>query len=184
MNEIISQHENQFLEVIEYTKKELATLRTGRANPVIVENVQVESYGVMTPLKQLASISVPEARTLVITPWDHNVIKDIEKAIVEANIGISPVNEGKLIRLTIPQLTAESRKELVKNVQQRLENGRIKIRGIRDKIRDEIIKSEKSKSITEDDKFTALKELDTATKKYNDNIKEIGDKKEEEIMTI
>lgn len=184
MHEIIEKHISDFDSNVEFVKKDMATLRTGRANPIMVENIAIDSYGVKTPLKQLASINVPEARTLVIQPWDQNLVKEIEKGIIDAKLGISPVNEGKVIRLTVPQLTAESRQELVKNVHKKLEEARIKIRSVRDKIRDEILSAHKNNAITEDDKFDALKELDSVTKDYNDTIKELGEAKEKEIMTI
>ncbi|OGY53178.1 MAG: ribosome recycling factor [Candidatus Buchananbacteria bacterium RIFCSPLOWO2_01_FULL_45_31] len=169
---------------LENLKKELATLRVGRANPMIVENILVDAYGSKMPIKQLASITVPEARTILVQPWDKAAAKDIEKAIQAANIGINPVNEGAQIRLTVAPLTEESRKELTRSVGEKMEKTRIAVRQIRDKERDEIIKKEKNKEITEDDKFNLQKKLDEIVKEYNDKIKEISEKKEEEIMTI
>lgn len=163
---------------------ELQTLRIGRANPLMVEGIMVEAYGAKTPLKQMASITVPEARTLIIQPWDKTVIKEIEKAIVVANIGINPVNEGQQLRLVVPALTEESRRELTKSVGEKMEKSRIVIRQLRDKAREDIVKSERNKEITEDDRFAQQKKLDDAVKEYNDRIKEIGEKKEQEIMTI
>ncbi|OGY47050.1 MAG: ribosome recycling factor [Candidatus Buchananbacteria bacterium RIFCSPHIGHO2_02_FULL_45_11b] len=169
---------------LENLKKELATLRVGRANPMIVENILVDAYGSKMPIKQMASITVPEARTILVQPWDKAAAKDIEKAIQAANIGINPVNEGAQIRLTVAPLTEESRKELTRSVGEKMEKTRIAVRQIRDKERDEIIKKEKNKEITEDDKFNLQKKLDEIVKEYNDKIKEISEKKEEEIMTI
>ena len=163
---------------------ELQTLRIGRANPLMVEGILVDAYGAKTPLKQMASITVPEARTLIIQPWDKTVIKEIEKAIVVANIGINPVNEGQQLRLVVPALTEESRRELTKSVGEKMEKARIAVRQLRDKAREEIVKSERNKEITEDDKFVQQKKLDDAVKEYNDRIKETGEKKEQEIMTI
>lgn len=180
----IDSFKKDFDAVREFLEKELSTLRTGRANPLMVEGILVESYGVKSPLKSLASISVPEARTIVITPWDKNINKDIEKAIIEANIGINPVNEGKLIRLTIPQLTSETRQDLVKIVNQKLETARIRLRGLRDNIKDQIISEEKNNNITEDDKFDFLKELDDITKEYNNILVDVRNDKEKEITTI
>lgn len=184
MHSIIENHNKTFEDILEFSKKELATLRTGRANSIMVENIVVESYGAKMPIKQMAAISVPDARTLVIQPWDQNVIKEIEKAIVEADIGIRPVNEGKILRLVIPELTSESRQELVKNLHKRMEQGKIKLRNLRDKIREEIMNAEKDKQITEDDKFAALKDLDETTREYVEKIKTLADTKEKEIMTI
>ncbi len=181
---IIDNYKSDLEKTIEILKGELATLRVGRANPLMVENILVEAYGTRTPLKQLASIGVPEARTILIQPWDKTINKDIEKAIIQANIGINPVNEGQQIRLTIPPLTEESRKELTKSVGEKMEKTRIAIRQIRDRIREEIVKKEKNKEITEDDKYDLQKKLDNLVKDCNEKIKELGEKKEQEIMTI
>src|SRR3989344_6136219 len=143
MPDLLESYKEDFEKALSHLKDELATLRAGRANPIMVENILVESYGTKMPMKQLASIAVPAARTLVIQPWDKNIIKDIEKAIVEANIGIAPVNEGQQIRLTIPQLTEESRKQLTKAVTEKAEQCRIAIRQVRDKVKEEIVKQER-----------------------------------------
>lgn len=184
MHPLIEKHRQSYHEVVEKAKKEFATLRTGRASPIIVENIMVSAYGVKTPIKQLASISVPEARTLIIQPWDIHIVKEIEKAIIEARIGLTPINEGKILRLTVPSLTSESRKELARNVHQKIENSRIQLRNIRDAIREEIMVAERGKEITEDDKYVSLKDLDEITKQFNDIIVQLGEKKENEIMTI
>lgn len=184
MELIIDSYKNEFEKVISDLKNELATLRVGRANPLMVENILVQAYGSKMPIKQLASVTVPEARTILIQPWDKAVTKDVEKAISEANIGINPVNEGAQIRLTIPPLTEESRKELTKSVGEKMEKTRIIIRQIRDKVRDQITKKEKNKEITEDDKYDLQKKLDDLVRDYNDKIKDLGEKKEKEIMTI
>ena len=184
MEPILEMHKKEFDKSLEVLSNDLATMRVGRANPMIVENILIEAYGSKTPLKQLASISAPEARTILIQPWDKTISKDIEKGIVVANIGINPVNEGSQIRLTIPPLTEESRKELTKAVGEKMEKSRIAIRQIRDKVRDEISQQEKNKDITEDDKYNLQKQLDEMVKDYNEKIKLAGDKKEKEIMTI
>lgn len=183
-NIYILSDEPKFNEILQFLKKELSALRTGRAHPSMVENIFVESYGVKSPLKHIASISIPEARTLRIQPWDKTIIKNLEKAIIEAKIGISPVNEGNVIRLTIPLMTTEDRLNLVKNLNDKLESARIKIRHVRDEIREKIVNAEKNKNITEDDKFAFLKELDDATKEQNQTIKKIGEEKEKELTTI
>lgn len=184
MNSIIDLFKPDLEKTISLLSQELSTLRVGRANPLMVENIMVEAYGAKTPLKQLASITVPEARTIVIAPWDKTIAKDVEKSIIIANIGINPVNEGAQIRLSIPPLTEESRKELVRSVGEKMEKTRIGLRQIRDKIRDEIAKQEKTKMITEDDKYDLQKKVDDLIKDYNETIKTLGDKKENEIMTI
>lgn len=184
MEPILELHKKDLDKSLDNLNNDLATMRVGRANPMIVENILIEAYGVKTPLKQLASISVPEARTILIQPWDKTVSKDIEKGISAANIGINPVNEGAQIRLSVPPLTEESRKELVKAVGEKMEKTKIVIRQIRDKIRDDITKQEKNKEITEDDKYAMQKKLDDLIKDYNEKIKLVGEKKEKEIMTI
>ncbi len=181
---IIQDYKEEFAQVLNHLKDEFLTLRVGRANPVMVEGILIESYGTKTPLKQLASITVPAARVILIQPWDKSIAKNIEKAIIEANIGITPVNEGQQIRLSIPQLTEESRKELVKSVGEKMEKSRIAIRQLRDRVKEEIIKKEKAKEISEDDKYNLIKKLDEAIKDYNDQIKKIGEKKETEIMEL
>ena len=184
MSSLLDSYKKDFDKALENLNGELATMRVGRANPMIVENILIEAYGARTPLKQLASISVPEARTILIQPWDKTVAKDIEKGIREANVGINPVNEGAQIRLSVPPLTEESRKELTKAVGEKMEKSRIVIRQIRDRVRDEIAKQEKHKEISEDDKYNLQKKLDELVKDYNDKIKNVGEKKEQEIMTL
>ena len=184
MELILDNYKPDFDRVLENLAEDLSTLRVGRANPIVVENILVEAYGVKTPIKQLASITVPEARTILIQPWDKTLSKEIEKAITVANIGINPVNEGSQIRLTIAPLTEESRKELTKSVGEKIEKARIAIRQTRDKAKDEIIKKEKNKEITEDDKYNLQKKLDEMVKSYNEDIKSVGEKKEQEIMTL
>jgi len=182
--ELIDSYKPDFERVVDNLKGELATLRVGRANPLIVENILVEAYGTKMPLKQLASITVPEARTILIQPWDKAVVKDVEKGIIAAQIGLNPVNEGQQIRLTIPPLTEESRKELTKSVGEKTEKTRIAIRQIRDRVREEITRKEKAKELTEDDRYDLQGKLDDLIKDYNEKIKELGDKKEQEIMTL
>lgn len=184
MEQILDSYKPDFEKSIGILTDAFATLRVGRANPIMVENIIVEAYGAQTPLKQVASITVPEARTILVAPWDKAIIKDIAKAIELANIGISPVNEGAQLRLTVPALTEDSRKELVKSVGEKMEKTRIAIRQIRDKAKDNIVKQEKDKQLTEDDKYDLQKKLDELVKDYNEKIKSMADKKEQEIMTL
>lgn len=184
MNKYIQAKQGDFLKVIEFFKKDIASLRTGRANPSILDGVLVEAYGAKTPLVGLASIAVPEARSIVISPWDKNIVKEVEKAIVAAGLGLSPVNEGDKIRLVVPQLTEENRKELVKKLSEKMEAGRVSLRQTRDEIKESIEAAFKDKEISEDDKFRFVKELDEEIARRNDELKKIKDKKEEEIMTI
>lgn len=184
MNQYIQTKRNDLTKVIDFFKKDISSLRTGRANPAILDNILVEAYGAKTPLAGLASVSVPEARSIVVTPWDKNIAKDIEKAIVAAALGINPVNEGDKIRLVVPQLTEENRNELVKKLNEKMETARISLRQTRDEIKELIEAAFKGKSMSEDDKFRYLKELDEEIAGRNDELKKIKDKKGAEIMTI
>ena len=183
-NDFIEKFKNEFEKALEHFQNELKVIRTNRANPDMVENILVEAYSVKTPLKQLASIGVPEARTLVIEPWDKSIIKEIEKAITHAEIGLNPSNEGNFIRITIPQMTEENRKMIVKNIKEKLEKARVSIRQVREKIREEILAKEKDKEITEDDKFRHMTDLDNMTTDYNKKAENMSDGKEKEVMTI
>ncbi|MFH1255575.1 MAG: ribosome recycling factor [bacterium] len=184
MNQYIQNKQNDFVKLVDFFKKDISSLRTGRANPSILDGIYVDAYGTKTALVGLASISVPEARSIVIAPWDKTISKDIEKAITAANLGINPVNEGDKIRLVVPQLTEENRKALVKKLNEKIETAKIALRQIRDQIKESIENAFKNKSISEDDKFRFFKELDEEISRQSDELKKIKDKKEEEIMTI
>jgi len=184
MNQYIQAKQADFTKAVDFFKKDISTIRTGRANPSILDGIFVEAYGTKTALVGLASINVPEARSIVITPWDKSITKDIEKAITVADIGVNPVNEGDKIRLVVPQLTEENRKELVKKLSEKMEDARIAMRQIRDEIKNMIEDSFKDKSMNEDDKFRFIKELDEEIFKQNETLKSIKEKKETEIMTI
>lgn len=183
-NQYIDKHKDKFDKSIEHLKQELKQIRTGRASGSLVENILVDVYGVKTPMVQLATITAPDPKSILIDPWDKNILKEVEKAIVEANIGLNPVNEGKAVRIVIPPLTEESRKELLKVLHDRLEKARIAVRGIRDDIREEIIQAEKEKEISEDQKYSFQEDLDEITKEINEQIKNIGEDKEKDIMTV
>ena len=183
-NEFIKKHQEEIDKTIEHFKAEIAALRTGRANPAMVENVFVEAYGAKTPLIQLASISVPEARTIRIEPWDKNIIKDIEKGINEANLGVQAVVDGNIIRINIPALTEESRQELIKLLRERHERAKIAIRNIREDIKEALIEAERNNELTEDDKYKFVEELDKATEDWNTKLNELAEAKEKEILTV
>ena len=138
MNQYIQNHQSDLQGVIDFFKKDISSIRTGRANPAILDNVLVESYGSKVPLQQVGNISVVDASCMTISPWDKNVLKDIEKGIVEADLGVSPVNEGDKIRISIPQPTEEDRKDRVKKINEKLEQAHVKIRQIRDEIKKSI----------------------------------------------
>jgi ribosome recycling factor len=183
-SDYIGAHQQDFQDAIDFLKMELASLRTGRATPALVENVQVEAYGARTPLIGLSSISAPDARTIAIDPWDKSILKNIETAINDAKLGLNPVVQGKLIRISLAPLTEESRRDLIKVMGEKLEGARISVRGVRDAIKQEVVQAEKDKEITEDEKYRALEALDKTTAVWNDKIKAIGEDKEKEIMTI
>ncbi len=184
MNQYIQLKQEEFQKAIDFFKKDIANLRIGRANPNILDGVQAEAYGARTPLSGLASITVADARSMTVAPWDKNLLKDIERAIVEAELGVGVVNEGEKIRITIPQMTEENRRDLVKKLNEKMESARISIRQTRDEVKDDIERAEKNKEISEDDKFRFIGELDEEVRGLNEEVKEIRDKKESEIMTI
>lgn len=184
MNQYLQDRQNDFNSALDFFKKEIGTLRTGRANPAVLETVQVEAYGVMNPLNAVANISVSDTRSIVVAPWDKGVIKSIEKAIVEADLGLGVVNEGDKVRLTVPPLTEENRRELVKKLNEKMEKVRIILRGVREKIKEAIENAFDDKEISEDDKFRFIKELDEFSAKKNDELKNIRDRKETDVMEI
>ncbi|MDD5110150.1 MAG: ribosome recycling factor [Patescibacteria group bacterium] len=184
MHPIIESHRTQFTAVIDTAKRELGAIRTGRANPLVVEQISVEAYGARTPLRQVASISVPEPSVIAIEPWDKSIIKDIERAIVEARLGLQPSVSGTTLRLTMPPLTTETRTELTRTAKQKIEQFRVRIRSLRDKVREEITKAEKSKSITQDDRYEAFKHADELTKNFTAQLKDLEDRKVQEINTV
>lgn len=167
-----------------YLKENLNTVRAGRANPALLDKVQVSYYGNPTPLKQIANISVPEPRMLLITPFDQNAIADIEKGILEANIGINPANDGKVIRLGIPQLTEERRKELTKTVKGFGEDAKVAVRNLRREHIEELKKSEKEGEMTEDDLKKELDDTEKMIEKVIKDIEEIIKNKESELMEV
>jgi len=182
--DILSQYNSDFSDVFEFLKLDLASLRTGRATPALVENISVEAYGSRTGIIGLASISVPDARTIVIEPWDKSLLKEIEKGIAEAKLGLNPVVQGKLIRVSLPALTEEGRRDLIKVMNEKLEQARISIRGVREKARADVMKAEKDGEITEDEKYRTLEQLDKTVAAQNEKVKKMGEDKEKEVMTI
>ena len=174
----------EFQKILEHLGSELSTLRTGRANPAMIEGVQVNVYSSMMDLKSIASISVPDARTLAIQPWDKANLQPIEHALQAANLGMQPVNDGVLIRLMVPQMTEETRKQMVKMMKEKLEEARVAMRKVREKVREEIAAAEKANEIAEDERFSRQEELDKMVKEYDGEVEKVGQKKEEEIMTV
>ena len=170
--------------IIERLKSEVASLRTGRATPALVENLKVDYYGSKTPLKAVASISSSSARELVIQPWDKGVVQAIEKAIQSSSLGLNPVTDRDAIRLSIPPLTEERRKELTKILGRHMEDARIHVRREREETLREVDRKEKAKEISENEKFRQKNEVQKAVDEVNKKIEEIGAVKEKEIMTV
>lgn len=184
MNQYTQKHQSDLVAVATFFKKELSSVRTGRANPGIFDGVLVESYGSKAPLQQVGNISVVDAHCMTISPWDKNTLKEIEKAIVAADLGINPVNEGDKIRVILPQPTEADRRQLIKKINEKLETAKVKVRGVRDIIKAAIETAEKSKEIAEDDKFRFLKEMEEVIKKVIEELENLRDTKEEDIMKI
>lgn len=162
----------------------LSEIRAGRANPAILNKVTVDYYGTPTPINQMAGISVPEARLIVIQPWDMSVLKEIERAILASDIGITPNNDGKVIRLNFPELNEERRKEIVKDIRKMSEEAKVAVRQIRRDGIDEFKKMQKDSLITEDDLKSAEDNIQKLTDKYVDEIDKLTEVKEKEIMTV
>lgn len=184
MSHLIDHAKQEFEQVIEHLNKELQNVRSGRANASMVEGLLVEAYGSMMELKGLASVSVPDAKTIQIEPWDKNVVKDIEKAIQASSLGLNPNVAGTTIRLIMPPMTEENRKSLVKIVGQKAEQARIGLRNVRENIREQISSQEKEKVISEDEKFRLQEQLDKVITEFNERIEALVSEKEAEIMTI
>ncbi len=182
--DIIESHRPEFNKAIDFLKKDVQSLRTNRANPELITHLLIEVYGTKTPLEQLATLNVPEPRIIVVQPWDKNIVKEIEQALSKTDLGFSVNSVEGMIRLSLPPLNEERRKDLVKILHNKLENVRKSLRNIRDSVREEIIKSERSKEITEDEKYRFFENLDKLTNEYQEEIKLIGERKEKEINTI
>ena len=176
--------ESRMLKSVEVYEGNLSEIRAGRANPAILNKISVEYYGVETPINQVAGISVPEARMIVIQPWDASVLKAIEKAILASDVGLNPNNDGKVIRLNFPDLTEERRKELAKEVRKIAEEAKVSIRSIRRDGMDTVKEEQKRSEITEDQKADFEDKIQKLTDKYVAEIDKILENKEKEIMNI
>lgn len=183
-NAILKNGEDRMKKSVANLSKELASLRAGRANPSLLEKIQIDYYGAPTPLNQLAGISVPEARMLLIQPYDKSALDEIEKAILKSDLGLTPSNDGEVIRLTIPALTEERRTELVRLVKKYAEDNKVVIRNIRREINDELKKSEKDGEITEDELRRLTDDVQGLTDKYVAEIDNVAAEKEKEIMEV
>ena len=170
--------------VINTYSERLSEIRAGRANPAILNKIRIDYYGTQTPINQVAAVSVPEARLIVIQPWDVSVLKEIEKAILTSDIGINPNNDGKVIRLSFPELTEERRKEIVKDVKKMAEETKVAVRNVRREGIDKFKADQKAGDITEDDLKNAENEIQKLTDKYVEEADKIAEKKEKEVMSI
>lgn len=184
MEKLFKTTEEKMNKTIEALEREYKSIRAGRATAAVLERISVDYYGVPTPVQQMAAISVPEARTLIIQPWDASTLKEIEKAILTSDIGINPQNDGKIIRLNFPPLTEERRKEIVKDVRKKAEDSKVAIRNQRRSALDDLKALKKNNQITEDDELNGEKKIQNLTDKFCKEIDSISASKEKEIMEI
>lgn len=184
MHQFLASKKADLEKPISYLEGELSTLRTGRASTGLVEGVMVNAYGSEQELKNVASIGTPDAQTVQIEPWDEGVVKDVEKALIEADLGMMPNVAGKTIRLSIPPLTEDTRKDLAKMVGKKVEEARIRVRTQRDEVKREIERMEKEKEIAEDERYQLQEELDELVKQVNETLEKMGKEKEEQIMKV
>ncbi len=182
--EVMKDAESRMKKAVEIYQYELQGIRTGRASPLLVERLEVDYYGTMTPLNQIAAITVPEPHLISIKPWDVSAIKAIEKAILKSGLGLTPNNDGKIIRLVVPPLTEERRRELVKLVHSKTEEAKVAIRNVRRDAIEDLRKMEKNGDITEDDLKDGKEEVQKLTDKYIEEIEKLEKQKEDEIMEV
>src|SRR5947207_1260498 len=180
--EILFDAEERMEKAVSIFKDDLRGLRTGRATPALVDGLRVEYYGSPTPLKQLAQISTPDPQQIVIRPYDQSVLKEIEKAIRSSDLGMSPNNDGKLIRLTVPPMSGEQRQKMVARIKKSAEEAKVALRNIRRDANKHFEQAEKAKEMTEDDRDAGKEEVQSLLKKYEDKVTEMADKKGKEVM--
>jgi ribosome recycling factor len=184
IDETLEDAEQRMGKTVDALRRELSTVRTGRASPGLVENLRVDYYGTPTPLKQLATIGIPEARLITIQPWDKGSLGAIEKAIQKSDLGLNPANDGSVIRLAIPQLTEERRKELVRLVHKKVEDGRVAIRNVRRDAHEMLRDLLREKEISEDEEHRAQEQLQKITDRYIAQADEVGKEKEQELLEV
>jgi len=182
--DVLGDAESRMGKAIEALRRDLGSIRTGRANPSLVDRVTVDYYGTPTPINQMAGISVPEARLLVIQPWDRGTIPAIEKAIQKSELGLNPNNDGQVIRIAIPALTEERRKQLVRGVHQHVEEGKVALRNIRRDAIGSVRELTSERLISEDDERRGTSQIEELTKRFVDEIDGIGKRKEHEVMEV
>lgn len=184
MKQVIDQGSTRMDQTLSNLQSQYAKLRTGRASTTLVEDIKVDYYGTPTPLNQIASISIPDSRSITIQPWDKNAFGDVERAIQKSDLGLNPINDGKLIRINIPPLTEERRKELVKLAKKYGEDAKVALRNIRRDLNDSLKKMQKDKDITEDDLHKGMDEVQELTDEYVKTVDETLAAKEKEILEI
>jgi ribosome recycling factor len=184
IKELLRETEERMRKTIDVLESDLRAIRTGRASPALVERVMVEYYGTPTPLKQLAVISAPEPQLLTIRPYDPGSLGDIERAILKSELGLTPSNDGRIIRLPIPRLTEERRQELAKMVRQRIEEGKVALRNVRREVLDDLREFEKEKLVSEDDFYRGKDDLQDLTGRYAERMDQISARKQQEILTV
>lgn len=184
IEQVLSDTDSKMRKAIDALSRDLSAIRTGRATPALVEYIKVDYHGVPTPLNQIASISIPEAKMLLIQPWDRSSIHSIEKAILTSNLGLNPTSAGNAIRIAIPPLTEERRKELIKVVHKRLEEARITLRNLRREGIEKLKRAEKDKEISQDQNTRASEQLQKVTDTCIEKVNHIGQDKETEIMEV
>jgi len=176
--------DNKMQKTVQVLKREMETIRSGRATSALVDQIMVEAYGTNTPLSQLASISVPEARLLLIQPWDRSIVGNVQKAIQKSDLGLNPMSDGEVLRLVIPPPTEERRKELVKVVHKRVEDAKIAVRNVRRDALEELRKLEKDKEVSRDENVRATDKLQKLTDRFIAEVSKVGADKESEIMEV
>jgi ribosome recycling factor len=181
---IISQTKPKMTEVMQKLDEEFIKLRTGRASTALVESIKVSYYGTQTPLKQMASLTIPDAASILIQPWDKNALGDVELAIRNSALGLNPVNDGNAVRINLPPMTEERRQELVKHIKSLAEEAKVVLRNVRGDAWNEIKKLEKSGELTEDDRYRAEEELNKIIGDFNKQVDDATDSKEKEVMKI
>jgi ribosome recycling factor len=184
IDEVFNAAQDRMTKAVEALRRELATIRTGRAHPGLVEHLRVDYYGVPTPLNQLATVAVPDPRLLTIQPWDRQAMGAIEKAILKSDLSLTPTNDGTLIRLSIPQLTEERRRELAKVVHKKVEEARVEVRNFRRDAHDELRRLQKEKLISEDDQYRGQEKLQKLTDEFVHQVERLGEEKEAELLAV
>lgn len=182
--DLLGDAERRMLKAIEALKQDLAAIRTGRASLALIERITVDYYGAPTPINQVASVSVPEARLLVIQPWDKKMLVDIEKAIQKSDLGINPNNDGQVIRLNVPPMNEERRRDLVKSLHKKLDEHKVAVRNVRRDIQDKLRDREKKKEVSEDELKRSTEKLQKLTDRYIDEMDKVGKTKEQEILEV